>query len=111
MTRASHEPHFAALSGPLSCLEEFGERLSGAMLRCTPCPSCDGTVMLLVERNAEEEADADDPSNWIVTLVPSGRLSLEAVVDETRLEMLAIGPADRILALLRVLAEPVKVDA
>ncbi len=111
MTRASHEPHFAAPSGPLSCLEEFGDRLSAAMLRSTPCPSCDGTVMLLVERNAEDEAGMGDPSSWIVTLVPGGRLSLEAVVDETRLEMLAIGPADRILALLKVLAEPVKVDA
>jgi hypothetical protein len=111
MTRASHEPNAATISGPLSCLEEFGERLSGAMLRCTPCPSCDGTVMLLVERSAEDEAGADDPSSWIVTLVPGGRMSLEAVVDETRLEMLAIGPADRILALLRVLAEPVKVNA
>jgi hypothetical protein len=111
MTRAPHEPHIATVSGPLSCLEAFAERLSDSLLRCTPCPSCDGTVMLLVERNAEDEADADDPSSWIVTLVPGGRLSLEAVRDETRLEMLAIGPADRILALLRVLAEPVKVDA
>ena len=111
MTRASHEPHFAAFSAPLACLEDFSERLSGAMLRCTPCPSCDGSVMLLVESTAEDPSGTDDPATWIVTLAPGGRMALESVVDETRPEMLAIGPADRILALLRVLAEPVKVDA
>lgn len=109
MSRASHEPHRVALSAPLACLQELSERLSGTMLSCIPCPSCDGTAMLLVESHGADAAD--EPSTWIVTLVPGGRMALEAVVDEIRLEMLAIGPADRIVALLKAAAEPVKVDA
>jgi hypothetical protein len=109
MSRASNDPNITTLSGALASLEAFRERLADAALHCTPCPSCDGNVMLLIE-SADPEA-ADDPATWIVTLVPGGRLSLEAVIGETRLEMLAIGPADRILAVLRTLAEPVTVDA
>jgi len=109
MTRALHEPKPAHLAGSLACLEEFSERLSGTGLTCTPCPASDGTAMLLIE-SATDDAD-EDPACWIVTLIPCGRMSLEAIVDETRLDMLAIGPADRILALLIALAEPVKVNA
>ena len=109
MSRASHEPQIVSLPEALARLEAFSERLSDATLECIPCPSCDGTVMLMIESSAAGEAD--DPATWLVTLVPGGRLSLEAVVDDTRLEMLAIGPADRILAVLRTLAEPVTVDA
>jgi hypothetical protein len=111
MTRASHETFPATVSGSLARLEEFSERLSGALLACTPCPSLDGKAMLIIESCTPDPDAANDPATWIVTFVAGGRMALEAVVDETRLEMLAIGPADRIVALLKTLAEPVKVDA
>ena len=108
MSRATNNTRFATVSGALACLEDFSARLSGGPVACTATPSCDGSVMLLVESNAD---NGDDPSTWIVTLAPGGRLSLEAVVDETRLEIVAVGPADRILSLLRTLVQPVAVDA
>jgi len=38
-------------------------------------------------------------------------MALETVVDGSQFGMLAIGPADRILAVLEALAAPAKVDA
>jgi hypothetical protein len=108
MSRAMNDTLSTTVSGALACLEDFSARLSGAHLACTPCPACDGSMMLVVESG---DGNADDPATWIVTLAPGGRLALEAVIDETRLEILAIGPADRILTLLRTLSQPVAVDA
>jgi hypothetical protein len=66
--------------------------------------------MLIVE-TAAPAGDGADPAMWVVSPAACGRLALEAVVNETRFDLLAIGPAERILTLLEALAAPAKVNA
>lgn len=64
-------------------------------------------AMLLVEGIDLSGAEA----NWLVTTTRDHTLTLEAVEDEIRLQLLAVAPPERILALITALAGRVKVDA
>ncbi len=57
--------------------------------------SCDGAAILVVET-----ARAGGDTTWVLTTAPDGRLRLEAMVDESYLDLVAEGPVDRILAYL-----------
>lgn len=94
----------AALEG-LSSLGRHLATLHG--LDVSPLVGCDGEAMLVVEG---PDFEGQSPT-WLVTAAAGRPMMLEAVVDETRLELLAIAPADRILALLGALARRVRIDA
>ena len=90
-------------------LAAFQARLSTSSLTATVVASeaCEGEAMLVIEMEGDDEVSA----TWIVTATAHNQLTLEAVVGEIRLDLVAVGPADRILHRLEALASPAVVNA
>ena len=107
---APDSPRLVAAAFPPE-LAAFQERLSGSSLAATASAACDGEAMLIIEHLGGRDADEGAPATWIVTAAGHGQLVLEAVVDEIRLELLVIGPAERVLARLEALASQAVVNA
>ena len=84
-------------------LELLGERAANRLAGCisTLIAGCYAPAMLMVERCP---AGARYPAaTWLVTIASPTTMRLEAMVDEDRLDLLAEGPPDRILARLAML--------
>lgn len=81
-------------------LELLADRAANRLAGCTATliAGCYAPAMLMVENCAAGEAHAT--ATWLVTIASPTTMRLEAMVDEARLDLLAEGPPDRILALL-----------
>ena len=81
-------------------LEVFADRAAHRLAGCTSTliAGCYAPAMLLVENCTDGEAYAT--ATWLVTIASPTTMRLEAMVDEARLNLLAEGPPDWILAQL-----------
>lgn len=100
--QAVSRPHAAVLptSPARHPLELLGDRAAKRLAGCTATliAGCYAPAMLMVENCTGENAPAT--ATWLVTIASATTMRLEAMVEEARLELLAEGPPDRILALL-----------
>ena len=81
-------------------LELLADRAANRLAGCTATliAGCYAPAMLMVENCTDDQAHAT--ATWLVTIVSPTTMRLEAMVDEARLDLLAEGPPDRILAQL-----------
>lgn len=88
-TRRSHHP-----------LEPLAARAAWLLKGCevSLIPGADGPAMLMVERLEPDGRTASH--TWLLTPASATTLELETIVGETRLDLVAEGPPDRILAWL-----------
>jgi len=81
-------------------LEPLAARAAWLLKGCevSLIPGVDGPAMLMIERLSADRATATH--TWLLTPVSATALELECVVGETRLDLVAEGPPDRLLACL-----------
>jgi hypothetical protein len=83
-------------------LESFAGRAAARLAACQCTILDDGCdpPFLMIERPAGADIDA----TWLVSIASPAALRLEVMVGEVRLQLLAEGPPDRLLAYLADLA-------
>jgi hypothetical protein len=81
-------------------LEPLAARAAWLLKGCevTLIPGANGPAMVMVERLRQDGRTASH--TWLLTPVSPTTLELETIVGETRLDLVAEGPPDRLLAWL-----------